>query len=246
MLEVFEVNNNSIINWIEFGNLSIPNILLSKYASLSMNEEELVMILQIFSFQQKGHTFPTPSQLAEIMSLNDQKCMEVIRQLLKKGLIEIVEQKDERNLRSEAYSLSPLWIKLIESTEEKQPSVEQTNPIPSIIEQNEESTYSVFEKEFGRLLSPFEIETLTMWMDQDEHDEKLIKAALKEAVISGKLNFRYIDRILFEWKKNGIKQVEQAISYSKHFRKKDPQSQNKEQAETKYTGAIPFYNWLEK
>lgn len=247
MLEVFEVNNNSIINWIQFGNLSIPNILLSKYASLNMNEEELVMVLQIFSFQQQGHTFPTPSQLAEIMSLNDQKCMEVIRQLLKKGLIEIVEQKDEKNIRSEAYSLAPLWLKLLNMAEDNdnQPVVETTT-IPSIIEQNEESTYSVFEKEFGRLLSPFEIETLTMWMDQDEHDEKLIKAALKEAVISGKLNFRYIDRILFEWKKNGIKQVEQAINYSKHFRKKEPKTQNKDQTETKYTGAIPFYNWLEK
>lgn len=242
MLEVFELNNNSILNWIQYGNISIPNLLLSKYSTLNINEEELVMVLQIYSFQQQGQTFPTPFQLSEIMSINQQRCMEVIRQLLKKGLIEIVEEIDECNIRSEAYSLSPLWLKLVNSLENKQPSKE-VQEIPSIIEKTEEAIFSVFEKEFGRLLSPFEIETLSMWIDQDEHDEKLIKAALKEAVISGKLNFRYIDRILFEWKKNGIKQVEQALNYSKHFRKKDTQSK---QSETKYTGAIPFYNWLEK
>ena len=46
--------------------------------------------------------------------------------------------------------------------------------------------------------------------DQDQHHPNLIQAALREAVMSGKLNFRYIDRILFEWKKNGIKTVDQA------------------------------------
>ncbi|QKE71844.1 DnaD domain-containing protein [Arthrobacter citreus] len=242
MLEVFEVNNNSILNWIQLGNISIPNILLSSYSSFGISEEELVMILQLYSFQQQGHTFPTPTQLAQIMSINEQKCMEVIRELLKKGLLEITEEIDDHNLRCEAYSLAPLWLKLINHNENGQQPLE-TPTIPSIIEQAEESIYSVFEKEFGRLLSPFEIETLTMWMDQDDHNEKLIKTALKEAVISGKLNFRYIDRILFEWKKNGIKQVEQAINYSKHFRKKETREP---QNETKYTGSIPFYNWLEK
>jgi DNA replication protein len=242
MLEVFEVNNNSILNWIQLGNISIPNILLSHYTSLNINEEELVMILQLYSFQQQGHTFPTPTQLAKIMSINEQKCMEVIRELLKKGLLEITEEIDHDNLRCEAYSLSPLWLKLVDFIQNGQQSNE-TPTIPSIIEQDEESIYLVFEKEFGRLLSPFEIETLTMWMDQDDHNEKLIKTALKEAVISGKLNFRYIDRILFEWKKNGIKQVDQAMNYSKHFRKKETREP---QNETKYTGSIPFYNWLEK
>ncbi|SFC26032.1 DNA replication protein [Bacillus sp. UNCCL81] len=236
------MNNNSILNWIQFGNTSIPNILLSHYSSLSINEEELVMILQLYSFQQQGHTFPTPTQLAKIMSINEQKCMEVIRELLKKGLLEITEEIDHQNLRCEAYSLSPLWLKLVDLTQNGQQSNEK-HTIPSIIEQEEESIYLVFEKEFGRLLSPFEIETLTMWMDQDDHNEKLIKTALKEAVISGKLNFRYIDRILFEWKKNGIKQVDQAMNYSKHFRKKETREP---QNETKYTGSIPFYNWLEK
>ena len=76
----------------------------------------------------------------------------------------------------------------------------------------------MFEKEFGRALSPFECETLAMWIDQDHHDPIIIKAALRESVMSGKLNFRYIDRILFEWKKNGIQTIDQARKHSQKFR----------------------------
>ena len=48
---------------------------------------------------------------------------------------------------------------------------------------------SSIEEEFGRPLSPLECETLAIWQDQDQHDAILIKHALKEAVLSGKLSF---------------------------------------------------------
>lgn len=80
--------------------------------------------------------------------------------------------------------------------------------------------YQQFEQEFARPLSPIEAETLSMWLDEDKHSAELISAALREAVVSGKLNFRYIDRILFEWKRNSIKTVEEAKAHSERFRKK--------------------------
>ena len=55
-----------------------------------------------------------------------------------------------------------------------------------------------------------ECESLAMWIDEDGQSPDIIKAALSESVISDKLNFRYIDRILFDWKKNGIETLEQA------------------------------------
>src|SRR5699024_11453865 len=89
-----------------------------------------------------------------------------------------------------------LWKKLY--TEEKQ-------------EENEEGTiFILFEQEFGRPLSPFEIETISVWLDEDKMKPSLIKAALREAVLMSKLNFKYIDRILREWKRKDIRSVEQA------------------------------------
>ncbi|OOP68849.1 DNA replication protein DnaD, partial [Heyndrickxia oleronia] len=94
-----------------------------------------------------------------------------------------------------------------------------------------------------RPLSPLECETLAMWLDQDHQDPSVIKAALREAVISGKLNFRYIDRILFEWKKNGIKTIEQAKDYGNKFRQQRKKTTLVQKSDSK---TIPFYNWLEQ
>jgi DNA replication protein len=108
----------------------------------------------------------------------------------------------------------------------------------------ETDLYTCFEKEFGRPLSPFECETLGMWMDDDHHDPVIIKAGLKEAVMSGKLNFRYIDRILFEWKKNGINTIEQAKNQGRKFRQK--QSLKPNVKDESQHSSVPFYNWLEQ
>jgi len=148
---------------------------------------------------------------------------------VQKGFITI-EERIENHIRSERYSLDPLWEKLIRTVFQGQKQDEQ----------HEEQLYTVFEHEFGRPLSPMECETLAMWMDQDEHDPTIIKAALREAVLSGKLNFRYIDRILFEWKKNGIKTIEQAQQHAKKFRK------NQGKQEQPYKPTVPIYNWLEQ
>lgn len=104
--------------------------------------------------------------------------------------------------------------------------------------------YMLFETEFGRPLSPFEIETLNVWVDQDGHDQHLVKAALKEAVIAGKINLRYIDRILFDWKKRGFKTVKDAHDYSLKFRA-PAAYQISNPSESIADPMIPLSNWLE-
>src|SRR5699024_2858116 len=101
--------------------------------------------------------------------------------------------------------------------------------------------FLLFEQEFGRPLSPFEIETITVWLDEDVIQPALIKAGLRESVLMGKLNFRYIDRILREWQKKGIKYVEEARETSKPYDKKQTQKTNTKKK--KYTSI--YYNWLE-
>jgi DNA replication protein len=60
------------------------------------------------------------------------------------------------------------------------------------------------------------------------------------------LNFRYIDRILFEWKKNGIRTIDQARNHAKKFRQHQGNSSSKQQVnQEEYQRKVPFYNWLE-
>ncbi|OKP82340.1 DNA replication protein DnaD [Paenibacillus helianthi] len=80
------------------------------------------------------------------------------------------------------------------------------------------SLFTIFEKEFGRPLSPMECETISGWVDQDKYPEELILLALKESVFAGKVHFRYIDRILLEWARNRVKNAQDVKAYSQKFR----------------------------
>ena len=66
------------------------------------------------------------------------------------------------------------------------------------------SIFDLIEKEFGRTLGPIEIEIIKGWLENN-FSEELIKEALKEATFNGVSNLRYIDKILYEWGKAGIK-----------------------------------------
>jgi DNA replication protein len=228
----------NLLAWANEGNINIPTFLITHYKNLKLTESELVLILQIISFQNKGNDFPTPEELSSRMTTSVDSCANMLRGLVQKGFITISDAYSSDGIRYEKYSLQPLWEKLIDHFLLIQKAAETATK-----RESEEDLYTCFESEFGRPLSPFECETLAMWIDDDRHDAVIIKAALKEAVISGKLNFRYIDRILFEWKKNGVKTIEQAKSYGLKFRQKARTVQTQEAKQT--SNSVPIYNWLD-
>ncbi|MDP4083848.1 MAG: DnaD domain-containing protein [Bacillota bacterium] len=230
---------SSIISWIQEGTIAIPVLLLSEYRNIKLNEYELMLLLQLMTFLQKGNEFPTPEELSSRMTISTSECTEILRKLIQHGIIEIIDAYSEEGIRFEKYSLEPLWERLVDQFLLRQNNTNALNK-----QSLETDLYTCFEKEFGRPLSPFECESLAMWLDDDHHDPVIIKAALREAVMSGKLNFRYIDRILFEWKKNGIKTVEQAKSQGRKFRQK--QVKGRSSQEQSQEPSVPFYNWLEQ
>lgn len=210
--------------------INIPINLIKKYKSIGLNEEELAVILQVYRFIYEGNTFPTPNEIAEHLTIEVEKCIDTLKNLMQKNVLTIEESNKDYNKLSESYSLNPLWEKLYtEINKEEKPVEEDT------------SIFILFEQEFGRPLSPFEIETITVWLDEDVIKPSLIKAGLRESVLMGKLNFRYIDRILREWQRKGIKSVEEAREASKPFHKNQPQkTYTKEKRDTSI-----YYNWLE-
>lgn len=225
---------NIVKEVLKKGNVSIPVILIENYAKLGLNEMEFMTLLHVSRFVEEGIVFPTPEEIVERMSINVEECSNILRNLVRSGFL-IMKQMNESNYISEYYSIEPIWDKLILQL--------------SITEQEEsvvanESLYTIFEQEFGRPLSPLECETLISWEEHEEHSHILIKSALKEAVISGKLNFKYIDRILFEWKKNGIKTPEQAVQQGRKFRQFQTNKNNQQQS-SQIQKDITFYNWLE-
>ncbi|PLT28365.1 DnaD domain-containing protein [Peribacillus deserti] len=230
---------DNFLAWMKEGNISIPSFLLSHYKRMGLNELELMVLLHIQHYNEKGNSFPTPDQISERMSVDSSQCSSLLRRLIQKGFLQIKEEYREDSILFEMYTLDPMYDKLLQFFLKVQ---NETSSVQVELE-TEESLYTVFEKEFGRPLSPFECETLAMWME-DEHHFTMIKAALKEAVISGKLNFRYIDRILFEWKKNGIRTPEQAKTHGQKFRLQNRREKKQDIPQANKT--VPFYNWLEQ
>lgn len=208
---------------------SIPTPLLLNYKQLGLQEIEVMILIHIYYYIQQGNDFPTPQEICHSMTLEENQLLEHLRSLIQRNLIEIKELQNEHNQLSEAYSLEPLWEKIFSP---KEAPVEETN--------NEITIFILFEQEFGRPLSPFEIETINSWLDEDKITPALIKAALRESVLMGKLNFRYIDRILREWQRKGIHTVEQARESSQSFRKQRIKQQTKKEK----TDTSIYFNWL--
>lgn len=233
------MDNHILVAWMEAGMIQIPNLLMGKYKQLGIDEKELVVLLHIFSFKEEGKDFPTPDQICERMNLTNSECSGILRRLVQSRLLGIEEGVSERGIHFEQYSLKPLWLRLAEEMEmeKKQEGMEKAL-------RSEEDLYTMFEQEFGRPLSPMECENLAMWVDQDGQDAVIIKAALREAVLAGKLSFRYIDRILFNWKKNGVRTIEQARAEGQQFRQKGKQLFSAEPEIP--SKSIPVYNWLEQ
>lgn len=210
--------------------LQIPTRLLTNYKTLGLNETEVMLLLQIHRFIFNENEFPTPAELSSSLTIDEQECSQVLRKLIQKGFLAIEQTQNEEGKFGEIYSLDPLWEKVFTSTE--------TNNEPE-----EGTLFVLFEQEFGRPLSPFEIEMVNAWLDEDNLSPSLIKTALREAVLMGKLNFKYIDRILREWKRKGIRTSSQARDASKSFHEHQTAKQTQDSTIKRDTSF--YYNWLE-
>lgn len=236
------MTTNRLRFWTEQRQVCVPQLFFQYYKELLITDDEAMMLLHMMNYHEQGNDFPTPAQIATYMHLTAHEITMKLQRLLQRGFLELRQGVDESGMIYEKYTLYPLWEKICAHCERK--DVEQQEQV----EKSEESDiFQLFEQEFGRLLSPIEIETIGMWIDQDAHTPSLIKEALKEAVIAGKLNLRYIDRILFDWKKKNVKTVQQAKTEAAQFRSAvQPRVTVQPAANTTPVEAVPFYNWLEE
>ena len=81
-----------------------------------------------------------------------------------------------------------------------------------------ENILELFQSEFRRLLSGFEIEEINHLLK--ENDVELVKEALKTAINLGKPNIKYIGGILRNWQLNQVTTVEQVRQSEKQYNEK--------------------------
>ena len=140
------------------------------------------------------------NDIKKVLGFNEEEILNTYTSLITKGLIEVKVFKDS-GVVSEVISLDMFYDKLVMNTKN---------------EENNTDIYSKFESEFGRSLSPIEYETINRWLENGVSEE-IITSALKEAVINGACNLRYIDKIIYEWTKKGIRPKEEDYSFIDDF-----------------------------
>jgi len=208
----------------------VPKKLLENYKTIGLDERELIVLLQIIRFLHDGIDFPTPAHIAQSLTFTENECVDILRQLMQKEIVHLEEVNNDEGRLSEKYSLQPLWDKLYRKSTEKENNIE------------EGELFIRFEQEFARPLTPLEIETINAWLDEDKLSPALIIAALREAVLMNTLNFKYIDRILHEWKRKGIRSVDDARRESESFRSR----KINKNYETVERDTSVYFNWLEE
>lgn len=138
-----------------------------------------------------------PVKFSRDLNLDMSVVMEFISELTDKHFIRVEVLKNEKGLMEEVVLLEEFYNKL---------SIMMMEEINSVSESDNSNIFEIIEKEFGRTLSPIEYEIIKAWLDNNM-SEALIKEAIKEATFNGVSNLRYIDKILYEWGKLGIKTV---------------------------------------
>lgn len=188
-------------------NICIPKILLSNYKDLKINEKDLIVL--IYMLNEKDNLF-NPGKISEELNLKLPEVLEIIEKLNSADLITISTEKNNGVLE-EVIDLSNFYKKMAYLVINKE-------QVEEVDESKKTNIYDDFEREFGRTLSPIEYELISGWLE-NEFTEEIILCALKEAVFNGVSNLRYIDKILYEWKKKGINTKEAVLKDKENFKK---------------------------
>lgn len=107
------------------------------------------------------------------------------------------------------------------------------------INNNKQTTFNKVENEFGRPLSPIEMETIKFW--DEDYTEDMIDCALREAVLNSAFNFKYIEKILVSWEKKNLKTIADIQKYLKKFSERNDEPA--EEKGLKDLPPVPLYNW---
>ena len=135
---------------------------------------------------------------------------------------------DENNV----YTLDTTCIHSIDKNRIEKNSIDKINS-------NTTTIYEYIEQNFGRPLSPTEVQKIESWLLS--YDPSVIKYAVEVATLNNKRTFNYVNGILNNWKTAGYNTLEEIKE--NEIKRKENKPITEEEKET-----IEFmneYNWLE-
>lgn len=180
---------------------TVPRYVLSYAKELGLDMDSLILL--IYFLNKPNKSIFDYKKIIEDINFTEKELLNALSTLKDKNILLIFMEKNDSGVLEEKVDISLFYEIIFSKILNKETK-----------ENNEKDLYDNFEKEFGRTLSPMEYEIINSWKEQKISNE-LILSALKEAVFNGVNNLRYIDKILYEWNKKGIKKPTDIIEKQK-------------------------------
>ena len=199
------------------GYMVLPSALLFHFKDLFPSANDF-LVWQFFYFQNTSKLESlAPSEIAQATGYTVAEVNQSIATLQELGLLDFKTISVSGDIEM-IFDASPALAKLdsLSQTKEVPESTTVTTKLKELV--------ADFERELGRFLSPFELEDLHKTVVEENTSADLVRAALREAVFNNKTNWKYIQAILRNWRREGItspaqveaKQVEREIQLPKN------------------------------
>lgn len=190
----------------------VPHLLLDYQAELRLSDRELLAVIHLIRMRS---TQPQPvsysDYLMDRLKITRAEARYLIFQLESRGFVASI--KDPGGSQVTGISLTPLYERLINLFARDEINPPSPSPMPKT-----SNLMKAFEQAFPRGLTPWEYEMTVKWQDEDGWPEEIIAEALKIAALRRKLNFTYIDRILYNWQINQLDSLEKIREHDANFR----------------------------
>ena len=206
----------NVSDYIKSEHYSYNKIILNKLIAYDLSLNEFILI--IYYINTNDNNF-IPSELSKKLCLSDVDILNAFNRLSEKKLLQLEAQTDENGMIKETVSLNNFY-NLIDLDEQKNNEVEDV-----------EELVLYFSTAIN--VSDVDKELLRAWLDSG-FNSSLIKAAFDEAKYNGVCNFRFIDKILYEWHEKGITTVNEKEKFIE------------EKASSSSSDKLFDYNWLDE
>lgn len=218
-----------INRYIMAGETNISNLLLHHYHDFGMTTAQLVIYLELKSALDRGVSMPDVHAVATWLQTSDDQVYAQIQKMMSNGLLRQSIRHDGTGKEEVYYDFSPLLERMktvitksnqSSGKDSEQSTIKTASSDDLTLKPSRQDVFNQIQQEFGRMLSPFQMDQVSDWLDKDHYSPEMILMALKEAVMNGTFKFSYMDRILLNWYQNNIKTPAEVNSAKQKFLKR--------------------------
>ena len=173
-------------------NFTYNNLFINKIADYDLSLSEFLLLNYFINYNIEELSI---DEISKHLSLSNEKILEAYNGLINKKIVKITT-KEKNGIIFESISLDDFYDRIDQSIKAEKKSI------------SSEEIIKTFEECSKQKATDIEREVINAWI-QNGFDTSIIINAINEAKYNGTCNIRYIDKVLNEWNKQGIKNPEQ-------------------------------------